>query len=85
MSREALPNHHTSLHTRVLMAKASSAPRVLPTGPSNQDAPHIGNQFEEDSFFQRVLQRLLPPAAWNPIADDLVRPPSATDLLTNVV
>ena len=53
------------------MAKVPT--RVVPTGPSNQDAPHIGNQFEEDSFFQRVLQRLLPPAAWNPIAGDLVR------------
>jgi hypothetical protein len=54
-----------------IMAKVPT--RVVPTGPSNQDAPHIGNQFEEDSFFQRVLQRLLPPAAWNPIASDLVR------------
>jgi hypothetical protein len=48
--------------------------RILPTGPSNQEGPRLGNQFSEDSFLQRVLARLVPEQSHHDvIVEDLRR------------
>jgi hypothetical protein len=38
-----------------------------------QEAPHLGNQFLEDTALQDILKTYMPPHVYNKVSDDLIQ------------